>query len=82
MIRTLLRFFHCFGFHDLAFVKKYNGLQTWKVLCVRCNRFYAYKASGEYQGAIVPWNRDAEDYFEGMQKDIDMLIAREQKRII
>lgn len=54
---TLLQRLACqFGFHDFVMVRPLSR-QAALMVCRRCEGRWAYKAEGDYAGALMPWSK-------------------------
>jgi len=53
--------------HQLVFERALSG-QSLLVRCHRCNRQYAYKSSGDFAGALIPYDEKTRSFFEQLSK--------------
>jgi hypothetical protein len=49
--------------HDLKIAKELS-MQADLVKCSRCGKLFAYKHSGDWAGAVLPFDREFEEFYK------------------
>ena len=63
----LVIWLRCLVKHDLVKVRNVSN-QACLVWCKRCGKNFVYKHSGDFQGALLPWTLETEEFYKNMNK--------------